>query len=147
MRFRKSQHSIYNTEYHIVWIPRYRRRILEGVAKEYLDSTLRHLEGLEDDIEIIRINVQIDHVHMVAVIPPRFSVAQVVKYMKSMTGRQMKEKFEYMKKAIWGRGGIWSVGYFVSSVGVSERVILDYVEYQEKEDKGQLKIEFGGNGS
>jgi len=144
MRFRKSQHSIYNTEYHIVWIPRYRLRILGGTVKGYLESTLRHLEGLEDDIEVIRINVQNDHVHMVAVIPPRFSVAQVVKYMKSMTGRHLKEKFEHMKKAIWGRGGIWSVGYFVSSVGVSERVILDYVEYQEKEDKGQLKIEFGG---
>ena len=108
---------------------------------------LRHLEGLEYDIEVITVNAQVDHVHMVLIIPPRFSVAQVVQYVKSMTGRRLKEKFEHLRKVIWGRGGIWSRGYCVSSVGMSEREILEYVEYQEKEDKGQLKIDFGRNGS
>lgn len=145
MRFRKSWHSIYKTEYHIVWIPRYRRRILGGGVKEYLENMLRHLEGLEDDIEVISVNAQVDHVHMVAIIPPRFSVAQVVQYVKSMTGRRLKEEFEHLRKVIWGRGGIWSRGYCVSSIGMSEREILEYVEYQEKEDKGQLKIDFGRN--
>lgn len=147
MRYRKSQHSVYNTEYHIVWIPRYRRKLLGGGVKVYLENMLRHLEGLEDDIEVISVNVRVDHVHLVIMIPPRFSVAQVVKYIKSMTGRRLKENFEHMKKAIWGRGGIWSEGYCVSSVGMTESTILEYVEHQGKEDKGQLKIEFGRDGS
>ncbi len=143
MRFRKSAHSLYNTEYHIVWIPRYRRKLLVNGAREYLFGLLSHLEGLEPDIEVRKVNVQIDHVHLVIVIPPRVSVAQVVKYMKSKTGRLLKLQFPFMRKAIYGRGGIWARGYCVSSIGLNEKAIMDYVEYQEKADKGQLKLRFG----
>jgi len=99
-----------------------------------------NLEGLDDDIEVIKVNVQIDHVHIVTIIPPRLSVASAVQYMKSQSAKKMRERFEFIRKAI-SRGGIWSRGYCVSTVGMNEAMILNYVEHQEKEDKGQLRLE------
>ena len=142
MRFRKSAHAVYNTEYHIVWTPRYRRRLLVKGVKEYLEKMLMHMEELDTDIEVKKVNVQDDHVHVVVVIPPRVSVASVVQYMKSNTGKKLKDKFEFMKKAIFGRGGIWSRGYCVSSIGLNEKAILSYVEHQGKDDSGQLELDF-----
>lgn len=134
---------MYKTEYHIVWTPRYRRKILVDGVDRYLKKVLMNLEGLEDDIEVIAVNVQSDHVHMVIMIPPRVAVAEVVQYVKSRTGKIMKSKFGFMKKAIWGREGIWSRGYCVSSIGLNEKLILKYVEYQGREDKGQLQLDLG----
>jgi putative transposase len=99
-----------------------------------------NLEGLDEDIEVIKVNVQIDHVHIVTIIPPRLSVASAVQYMKSQSAKKMRERFEFIRKAI-SRGGIWSRGYCVSTVGMNEAMILNYVEHQEKEDKGQLRLE------
>ena len=141
MRFRKSNHSIYRTEYHLVWIPRYRRKIFPKGPKEYTEKLLSHVEGLEPDIEVIKVNVQLDHVHMVIVIPPRFAVAQVVSFIKSQTAKALKAKFPFLKK-LYLTEGIWSTGYCVSSVGLNEKEILHYVQFQEKDDKGQLQISF-----
>jgi len=143
MRFRKSTHAIYNTQYHIVWTPRYRRKLLVKGVKEYLEKLFKNMERLDEDIEVRKVNVQKDHIHIVMVIPPRVSVASVIKYMKSSSGTKLKEKFEFMKNAMYGRGGIWSRGYCVSTVGLNEKAIMDYVEYQYKEDTGQLKLELG----
>jgi len=143
MRFIKSTHAIYNTQYHIVWTPRYRRKLLVNGVKEYLEKLFTNMEGIDEDIEVRKVNVQIDHVHIVMVIPPRVSVASVIKYMKSMSGKKLKEKFEFAKKVMYGRGRIWSRGYCVSTVGLNEKAIMDYVEYQYKEDTGQLKLELG----
>jgi len=141
MRNRKSTHSVYNVQYHIVWTPRYRRKILVGGIKKYLERMIANLAGLDKDIEVRKVNVQPDHVHMVIVIPPRVSVASVVKYMKSKTGKIMNKKWDIVKQIMRKQGGLWSRGYFVSSVGINEKIIMNYVEYQEKEDKGQLELE------
>jgi len=143
MRFRKSSHAVYNTQYHIVWTPRYRRKILVKGVKEYLEKLLINLEGLREDIEVKKVNVQDDHVHVIAIVPPKVSVARAVQYMKTQTGKKLKERFEFMRKAIWGSSGIWSRGYCVSTVGLNEKAIMDYVEHQWKVDTGQLKLEFG----
>ena len=143
MRFRKSTHAIYNTQYHIVWTPRYRRKLLVKGVKEYLEKLFTNMDGLDEDIEVRKVNVQKDHIHILIVIPPRVSVASVIKYMKSLSGTKLKEKFEFMKKAMYGRGGIWSRGYCVSTVGLNEKAIMDYVEYQYKEDTERLKLELG----
>ena len=100
------------------------------------------MEGLEEDIEVVKVNVQEDHVHIVLIIPPRLSVGRVVQYMKSQSARRIRERFEYIQKAI-RRDGLWSRGYCVSTVGLNERAILQYVEHQEKDDKGQLGLELG----
>ena len=141
MRFRKSTHAVYKTEYHIVWTPRYRKKLFVGGVKQYAEGILGHLEGLEEDIEVIKVNVQVDHIHIIMVIPPRVSVARAVQFMKSRTAKMLKDKFPYMGREIWVREGIWSRGYCVSTIGLNEKQILAYVEHQEKEDKGQLELE------
>jgi len=143
MRFRKSTHAVYKTEYHIVWTPRYRRKLFTKGVKQYAEKVLSHLDELDEDIEVIKVNVQPDHVHMVIVIPPRVSVAEVVQFIKSRSAKFLKNKFSFLQRAIWGREGIWSRGYCVSTVGLDEKRILAYVEYQEREDKGQLKLDLG----
>lgn len=143
MRFRKSTHAVYKTEYHVVWTPRYRRKLFVPGVKQYAEKLLKGLDGLDPDIEVIRVNVQLDHVHLVIVIPPRVSVAEVIQFLKSQTGKLLKARFPFLQKAIYGREGIWSRGYCVSGIGLQEKEILAYVEYQDHEDRGQLKLDLG----
>ena len=140
MRYRKSAHALYRTEYHLVWIPRYRRRIFVNGLDQYAKEILTHLEGLDEDIEVIKVNVRIEHVHMVVVIPPRIAVADAVQFIKSQSAKKLKAKFPFFNHIYIKQAGIWSRGYCVSSVGLNEKEILRYVEYQEKEDKGQLQL-------
>jgi len=99
------------------------------------------MEDLQTDIEVIAVNVQPDHIHMVLCIPPRIAVADVIKYIKTQSAKEFKARYGFMQKAIWGRGGIWSRGYFVSTVGIDEKTILAYVKHQDTEDRGQLQFE------
>jgi putative transposase len=142
MRFRRGTHCVYYAEYHIVWTPRYRRRLLVKGVDKYLENMLKKLDELEEDIEVIKVNVQSDHVHIVTIIPPRLSVASVIQFMKSQSAKKLRGHFEFIKKAI-RRGGVWSRGYCVSTAGLNEEAILRYVEHQEKEDKGQITLELG----
>ena len=95
MRFRKSNHSIYRTEYHLVWIPRYRRKIFVQGVKQYAEIILQNVPQLEPDIEVLKLNVQLDHVHMVIVVPPRVAVANVVQYIKTRSAKMLKAKFPF----------------------------------------------------
>jgi len=80
VKFRKSAHAIYRTEYHLVWIPRYRRNLFVKSVKEYAEKLLSHIPELDSDIQVGKLNVQVDHVHMVMVIPPKYGVARVLQY-------------------------------------------------------------------
>lgn len=126
--------------YHIVWIPRYRYKVLnEGVAA-YLLIKLMEVRKYHPEIEFTERNVQPDHVHIVVSFPPKYSIASVVQLLKQNTGRELRAKFEFIRKRYYGRGGMWSVGYFASTVGLDEEMIKRYVRYQEKEDLGQAQL-------
>ena len=92
------------------------------------------------EIEYIERNIQPDHVHIVVNFPPKYSIAQVVQIMKQNTGKALRDRFEFLRERYYGRGGIWSAGYFVSTVGLDEETIKRYVRYQEQEDLGQAKL-------
>ena len=77
---------------------------------------------------------------MVIVIPPRIAVADVVQFIKSQSAKKLKAKFPFLRETYAGKEGIWSRGYCVSCIGLNEKEILASVEYQEKEDKGQLQL-------
>jgi len=142
MKFRKSAHAIYKTEYHLVWIPRYRRRVFVKGVREYAEKLFCHIPELDPDIEVVKVNVQADHVHMVVVIPPKYAVARVVQYIKSQSARALQAKFPFLQRVYFSKQGIWSRGYCVSGIGLNEKEILAYVEHQEKQDKGQLPLDF-----
>ena len=142
MELRRQAHSVYRCMYHIVWIPRYRYSVLVDGVDKYLLIKLDEIRKTHPEIEYIERSVQPDHVHVVVSFPPKYSIAQVVQIMKSNTGRALKEKFSFIRKRYYGRGGIWSVGYFASTVGLDENMIIKYVRFQDKEDRGQTKFAF-----
>ena len=124
----------------MVWIPRYRYKILVKGVGEYLIKRMDEIRKTYPEIEYVQRNIQPDHVHLVLSFPPKYSIAKVVQIIKSNTGKAMWEKFDFLRKKYYGRGGIWSAGYFVSTVGLDGKLIEKYVEYQEKEDLGQAKL-------
>jgi len=111
-------------------------------VKEYLMIKLDEVRKHYPEIEFVERNIQPDHVHIVLSFPPKYSVAKVVQVMKANTGKALREKFDFLRERYWRSGGIWSVGYFASTVGLDERTIRDYVKYQEDEDLGQTKFAF-----
>jgi putative transposase len=109
---------------------------------EYLLTQFDEVLKYYPEIEYLERNIQPDHVHLVVNFPPKYSIAQVVQVMKQNTGKALRDKFEFIRKRYYGRGGIWSAGYFVSTVGLDEDTIRKYVKYQEREDLGQAKLAF-----
>lgn len=83
------------------------------------------------------IGFDLDHLHMVMVIPPKYAVAEVMGQLKSQSAAQLRRKFTWLTKVYWKEYVVWSPGYFVSSVGVDEATIRHYVEYQGRQDSGQ----------
>ena len=81
-----------------------------------------------------------DHLHMVMVIPPKYSIAAVMGRMKSQSAASLRQAFIWLGKVYWKENIVWSPGYFVSSVGVDEKTIKKYVEYQGRKDSGQLRM-------
>ena len=98
METRLSGHGVYRTEYHIIWIPKYRRRILNPGVKEYISKifpkVLRGMPGCE----IVEQNIQVDHIHLLMVIPPKYAVSEVIGQMKQYTASRLRKKFAWLEK-------------------------------------------------
>jgi putative transposase len=144
MELHKSAHTVYKTQYHIVWVTRFRRKILTKGVGAYLETKLREVTKYYADWEYVAIGIDVDHVHLNMIIPPKYSVSYAVETLKKNTSRQLSRKFRFLSKVYWDNQGIWSKGFFVSTVGINERVIRDYVNMQAKEDTGQAQLELGG---
>ena len=110
------------------------------LGTEISDKILSYIPELYPNIEVVKLSIQEDHVHMVVVIPPRIVVSNAIQYIKIQSAKKLKAKFPFMQKIYTRKGGIWSRGYCVSCIGLNEKEILAYVEHQEKEDKGQLTL-------
>ena len=121
---------------------KYRRKILRDGFGDYIKKAVMGIGKQYPEIEIIEVNTDVDHIHILATIPPKFSVSNIVKVIKAKTGLHMRKKFPFLDKVYWGVGGIWSVGYFVSTVGITEEIIRKYIEKQGEEDSGQALLEF-----
>jgi len=143
MKYRKQSHCVYYCEYHMVFATKYRRKIFNDGIFEYMKERLKQVKDHYPEIDILKINHDKDHIHILVVIPPKFSVGQVVRILKSNTSRDLKRKFPVLKDVYWGTDGIWSDGYFVSTVGINEEAIKKYIEQQRKEDSGQVQLVLG----
>jgi len=136
MEVRLSSHTAYRTQYHVVWITKYRRRILNPGVAGYLEKLFPHILRSMSGVEIEELNVQEEHVHMLIIIPPKYAVSEVIGELKGRTASYMRKKFEWLKKVYWKENIVWSPGYFVSTVGVNEHAIKKYIRYQESQDSG-----------
>ena len=136
-----SGHGVYRTEYNIVWIPKYCRRILNPGMRGYMRTLFPMVMCGLPGCEIVELNMQVDHIHMIMVIPPKYGVSAVVGRVKQYTTSGLREKFSWLEKVYWNESVVWSLGYFVSMVGLNENQILAYVRWQTPQDSGQSKLE------
>lgn len=122
-----SRNCVYQTAYHVVWCPKYRRSVLTG-------SVAEHLSGMLDSIcqergwPVITKEIQPDHIHLFLSVPPAIAVADAVKILKGVTARLLFQRFPHLKTELWG-GSLWSPSYYVGTAGnVSAETIRRYIE-------------------
>ncbi len=141
METRFSGHGAYRTEYHVVWIPKYRRRILNpgvsGYISKLFPKILREMPG----VEMVEINIQRDHIHAIMIIPPKYAVSEVIGRIKGRSASMLRKKFAWLGKVYWKENIVWSPGYFVSTIGIDEKQIMRYVQWQGHQDSGQAKLD------
>jgi len=141
MEYKKQGHAVYYTRYHVVLSTKYRKKVLKAGIGEYLQRKVLQIGRFHPEIEIVEVNTDLDHMHLLISIPPKFSVSHVVGLIKANTGAAMRKRFPFLDKVYWGVDGIWSIGYFVSTVGINEETMKKYVLMQGKEDSGQALLE------
>lgn len=142
MEIRVLNHSAYRTQYHIVWVTKYRHRVLNPVNfKKRVEAVIRDIAERIVGVEVEELNAQPEHVHMLAIIPPKYAVSKVVEIIKSQSAKVMRKEFTWFDKPYYDTPSLWSVGFFVSTIGLDEKMIRNYVKYQQKQDSGQAKLE------
>jgi putative transposase len=126
-------HSRWECKYHIVWIPKYRRKVLYGQLRKYLGQIFKELAENRES-EVLEGHMMADHVHMLISIPPKYSVAQVVGYIKGKSAIHIARNYLGHRKNFTGEQ-FWARGYHVSTVGRDEETIREYIKTQEAEDR------------
>ena len=127
------KHSRWECKYHVVWIPKYRRKSLYGQLRKYLGEIFKDLARNRES-EVLEGHMMPDHVHMLISIPPKYSVAQVVGYIKGKRAIQIARNFLGRRRNFTGEQ-FWARGYHVSTVGRDEATVREYIKAQEAEDR------------
>ena len=137
--YRTGSHSRYDLKCHIVWVTKYRKRVLTGPVGYRVRELIIEI-CKRNEVEILQGHVSSDHVHMFVSSPPNLSVSKLVQYLKGKTSRKLMMEFRHIQKQFWGRH-IWARGYFAASSGnVTDEVVQEYIRLQdshEPSDGGQ----------
>lgn len=130
MKVNRSPHAVYHIQYHFVWCPKYRKGLLTSVRRVYLLSVLQRI-AQEYDFEIVEVEVVPDHVHLFVSGPPRYSPAELIKTIKSISARELFNKFPELRDKLWA-GEFWGPGYYVGTAGdqVTSETIKQYIRHQ-----------------
>ena len=133
-RFRMLSHVVWHCQYHIIWTPKYRYRILADEIAREVDQCIRmYTENLK--CEIIELNIQKDHIHLLVMIPPKVSISQYMGTIKGKAAIRVFKQFPKLKeKPYWGNH-FWARGYCVDTIGFDPEKIRKYVKYQEHKEK------------
>ena len=142
MALKRTSHTVYETKYHLVWAPKYRKWILRGDIRKRVEEMFAEIAE-NHDIEIDTMEVAEDHVHLFVSFPPRLSISNVVGKMKSISASVIFREHPEVKRELWG-GHFWQIGYFVRTSGdqVTAEIIRNYIKYHKKEEKApsQMKL-------
>ena len=133
-KYKRLSHSVWLCTYHIVFCPKYRYQILEGKGEVFVRNTLYRLCGQKDQVTIEAINIQSDHVHLILSIPPKYSVSEIMGYLKGKTAIRLFESQKELSRRYWGKH-MWARGYCVSTVGLNEEQITKYVKWQQQKEQ------------
>lgn len=133
-RFKRLSHVLWSCKYHIVWVPKYRHRVLTGPVALEVHKTIQVYCG-RLACEVVELNVQPDHVHLLVAVPPKVSISKLVGTVKGKTAIQVFRQFPGLReKPYWGNH-FWARGYCVDTVGLNVEMIQKYVRFQEKEER------------
>ena len=133
-RFMKLSQTLWHCQYHIVWAPKYRYRVLDGAIGTEVTSCIRAFSE-QQDVEIVELNVQIDHVHLLVMVPPKVSISSYVGKVKGRTAIRVLNKFKQLKKRPYWGNHFWARGYCVDTVGLDAEMVKKYVKYQEAQER------------
>ena len=141
MGLKRTSHSVYDTSYHLVWCPKYRKEIFE--REEIRERAKQMVEEICEvyDIEILEMELMVDHIHLLVSFPPSRSIGEVVRIIKSQSGRGLFREFPGLKKKLWG-GELWEDGYFARTVGdrMTRDVIVKYIECHRQLEQGPAQL-------
>ena len=133
-RFMKLSQTLWHCQYHIVWAPKYRFRVLVGAIATEVSNCIRAFSE-QQHTEIVELNVQIDHVHLLVMVPPKVSISKYVGVVKGRTAIRVLNKFKQLKmRPYWGNH-FWARGYCVDTVGLDAEMVKKYVKYQESQER------------
>lgn len=133
-KYKKLSHVIYKFDYHIVWVPKYRLRILKGLIKELVEKDIHSLFEWKS-CEVQELNIQEDHIHLLVSVPPKVSISKLMGVLKGKIAIKLFKSYPKLKqKPYWGNH-FWARGYFVSTLELDEEMIRKYVKHQEKEER------------
>ncbi len=130
-------HSTYKLQYHIVWGTKYRYKWLKNYVLKELRSSFRETLKKYPTLHLLETNTDADHVHIQIEIPPNIAISDAVSALKSRSSLDLKRKFKFIREMYLEKDGIWSVGYFVSSVGLNKQQVKKYIERQGKKETPQ----------
>jgi REP-associated tyrosine transposase len=135
--YRRSAHAMYDIKYHVIWVTKYRYKVMRGRVAERARELIRQICQARD-VVIVRGAISPDHVHMLLSVPPNLAPAKVVQYIKGRSSRLLQAEFPELGKRYWGQH-LWARGYFCATVGaVDEDTIKHYIETQrwDEDDEG-----------
>lgn len=133
---RKGAHTVFNIQYHLVWVTKYRYKVMRGEVAERARELIRQ-SCMARDIKILKGHVSKDHVHLLVSSPPVLSPAKIVQYLKGRSSRLLQQEFSHLKKRYWGQH-LWARGYFCSTTGeITTEQIQAYIEGHAEEDPGE----------
>lgn len=134
--YRKGSHTIYDLKYHIVWITKYRKKVMRGEIGLRLRELLRQVCEAED-VQIVKGHIAPDHVHLLVSVPPQIAISDLVQRLKGRSARKMLDEFGELRRQFWGQH-LWARGYFVASSGnVTDEIIAEYIESQSEKLLGE----------
>ncbi len=141
MTLKRASHAVYDTAYHLVWCPKYRKKIFaDKTVRERTEQLIKEISE-EYGIEIEEMEVAIDHVHMLVSFPPKLSIGEVVRIVKSISARELFREFPRIKKRLWA-GELWEDGYFARTVGdrMTRQIIDKYIKHHRDIEQGPAQL-------
>ena len=133
-RFRKLSQTLWHCQYHIIWVPKYRYRILVGEVETEVANCIRAFSEHQHS-EVVELNVRVDHVHLIAMVPPKVSISDYVGAVKGRTAIRVLNRFKHLKKKPYWGNHFWAKGYCVDTVGLDLEMVRKYVKYQEAQER------------
>ena len=138
--FKRLSHTTWTCKYHVVWIPKYRRKELYGKKRTIVVQAIKKWAGIKG-VEILEGHACRDHIHLCLSIPPKYSVSQIIGVLKGKSASEVMSFGSRTSRMVRGRR-FWARGYFVSTVGLDEGTVRDYIRSQEAEDRRQEELGF-----